>query len=450
MASASSTETDEAVEVLAKPPFLRRVRIRGYKSIAFCDVTLEPLTILVGRNASGKSNFLDALAFLRDVMALGVTEAVKRRGGWSMIACRTLPTQKIEIALEAGFTPSGSQPIADRNDLSDAASPNREGQAFSAQYQLDVSTNSYSAPVIDRESLEITDPFGRRTAHYIISGGRVEQAVTTEPEWIGPFTQVAHLPTLQERSLLGILAAPPIGDLWDGVRQMAFYNFLPAAMRPLQRPMPGQLLDQHGSNLASVLADIGKTEPWAFERIGQYLSAVVPQIESFTPVQYGEFETTHFRLSSPTTDKTLEFDAASMSDGTLRVLAALTAVFQNVPPYGYPSVVGIEEPESALHPAAIRALVAALDEATLRMQVLLTTHSPDLLDVEEVKPENVRVVQMIDGQTIIGPADEANVEVVGRKLITLGGLERDDRLEPDLDDRDRQQLLQQAREGSPG
>src|SRR6516165_9757472 len=65
----------------SKPPFLRRVRIRGYKSIAFCDVTLEPLTILVGRNASGKSNFLDALAFLRDTMVISVPEAVKRRGG---------------------------------------------------------------------------------------------------------------------------------------------------------------------------------------------------------------------------------------------------------------------------------------------------------------------------------------------------------------------------------
>ena len=43
---------NEAVDDLTKPPFLRRVRIRGYKSIAFCDVTLEPLTILVGRNAS--------------------------------------------------------------------------------------------------------------------------------------------------------------------------------------------------------------------------------------------------------------------------------------------------------------------------------------------------------------------------------------------------------------
>ena len=282
-----------------------------------------------------------------------------------------------------------------------------------------------------------------------MTGAQSEKVIASQPDWMAIKPQAMALSGNSEHSLLAVIGAQPISALCDGVRHMAFYNFLPAAMRPVQRLARGQMLDQNGANLASVLADIGKTEPWAFERIGQYLSAVVPQIESFAPVQFGEYGTIRFRLCSPTPGKALEFDAASMSDGTLRVLAALTAVFQNVPPYGYPSVVGIEEPESALHPAAMRALVAALDEATLRMQVLLTTQSPDLLDVEEVKPENVRVVQMIDGQTIIGPADEANVEVVGRKLITLGGLERDDRLEPDLDDRDRQQLLQQAREGSP-
>ena len=63
----------------AKPPFLRRVRIRGYKSIAFCDVTLEPLTILVGRNGSGKSNFLDALAFL-------LPQHEKKQGGAQTLA----------------------------------------------------------------------------------------------------------------------------------------------------------------------------------------------------------------------------------------------------------------------------------------------------------------------------------------------------------------------------
>src|SRR3954468_24013543 len=87
------------VDERTKPPFLRRVRIRGYKSIAFCDIRLQPLTILVGRNAAGKSNFLDALAFLRDVMKVGVAEAVKirPRGSWSSLLCRSTDAQKVEF-----------------------------------------------------------------------------------------------------------------------------------------------------------------------------------------------------------------------------------------------------------------------------------------------------------------------------------------------------------------
>ncbi len=106
MASASSTESAETVDDPTKPPFLRRVRIRGYKSIAFCDVTLEPLTILVGRNASGKSNFLDALAFLRDVVGMGLREAVKQHGGHDAIPCRLSGDCRVGIEIEVAFKAS--------------------------------------------------------------------------------------------------------------------------------------------------------------------------------------------------------------------------------------------------------------------------------------------------------------------------------------------------------
>ena len=137
----------------------------------------------------------------------------------------------------------------------------------------------------------------------------------------------------------------------------------------------------------------------------------------------------------------MRFPAASMSDGTLRAFACIMAVFQTVKPYGAPSLVAIEEPETALHPAAMRALVAAFDEATALTQILITTHSPDLLDAEEVNPENVRVVQLINGKTVIGPVDEASVEIIQRNLSTLGRLERENQLMPDLDDQDRQMHL---------
>src|SRR5687767_5882789 len=95
MATAPSQHESPGADDRTLSPFLRRVQIQGYKSLARCDVRLHPLTILVGRNGAGKSNFLDALAFLRDVVEFGASEAVTRRGGWSAIADRTKPTGPI-------------------------------------------------------------------------------------------------------------------------------------------------------------------------------------------------------------------------------------------------------------------------------------------------------------------------------------------------------------------
>src|ERR1700704_6345256 len=107
MATVSTKEAVNETDERTKPPFLRRVRIRGYKSIAFCDVPLQPLTILVGRNAAGKSNFLDALAFLRDIVTVGVNEASKRHGGYEAIPCRSYPESSVRIEIECGHTISG-------------------------------------------------------------------------------------------------------------------------------------------------------------------------------------------------------------------------------------------------------------------------------------------------------------------------------------------------------
>src|SRR5947209_13652196 len=100
MATVHENRDSERLDEHVAPPFLRRVRIRGYKSMASCDVTLEPLTILVGRNASGKSNFLDALGFFRDVMQLGANEAGKRYGGADTLLCHLKSDRIIKFELE--------------------------------------------------------------------------------------------------------------------------------------------------------------------------------------------------------------------------------------------------------------------------------------------------------------------------------------------------------------
>lgn len=103
MATATPKNRNGVVDERTKPPFLRRVRIRNYKSIGFCDVELHPLTILVGRNASGKSNFVDALAFLSDALSTSVAEAARLHGGTEAFLNRQAKSPVCEIGIETVF-----------------------------------------------------------------------------------------------------------------------------------------------------------------------------------------------------------------------------------------------------------------------------------------------------------------------------------------------------------
>ncbi len=69
--------------------FIQRVVLRSYKSIAHCDIRLQPLTYLVGQNGAGKSNFLDALHFVRDALTGSLDNALSERGGLDEVRRRS-------------------------------------------------------------------------------------------------------------------------------------------------------------------------------------------------------------------------------------------------------------------------------------------------------------------------------------------------------------------------
>jgi predicted ATPase len=121
-----------------------------------------------------------------------------------------------------------------------------------------------------------------------------------------------------------------------------------------------------------------------------------------------------------------------MSDGTLRALGILVALFQSrgSTSLGVP-LVGIEEPEVALHPAAVGALLDAMREASQSKQVIVTTHSPDLLDFADMDAERILAVCSEKCTTQIAPVDEASREAVRKGLYTPGELLRLDQLRPD-------------------
>jgi predicted ATPase len=419
----ANMDTDDTPLPAHKPAFLRRVQIRGYKSIAFCDVTLEPLTVLVGRNASGKSNFLDALEFLRDVVNYGLSEAVTRHGGASSILCKSSNTQTLSIEVDCLFEHTTSK--SDKGMVLSLSE-------WTATYKIVVSFENHAAPKLFSEECICEDTNGvESTEHFkeVLGFRKV-------PKVNGTMTR-----SLLDRTFLSSCSAGPLSRFARVLEVVHFYSFDPNPIRVPQKPILYQTLNMYGSNLASVVESTRIEDPISYARIARYLQAVVPDVRLQGVPAIGDYSILMFLVAREDGKPELQFDASSMSDGTLRTLAALTSVFQNVHEDNELTLVAIEEPETALHPAAMRALVSAFDAATMRTQVLLTTHSPDLLDAVEIKPENVRIVQMIDGQTWIGPIDEASAEIVRGNLDTLGGLERNDSLRIDHDDHQRQKAL---------
>jgi predicted ATPase len=163
----------------------------------------------------------------------------------------------------------------------------------------------------------------------------------------------------------------------------------------------------------------------------------VPGVRGVEVSHVGPRETLEFRQDVPDPENPWRFLAGSMSDGTLRALAALVALFQS----GAVPLAALEEPAATLHPAAAAVLLDALLEAATYRQILVTSHNADLLDSPQVKPANVLAVLAENGNTRIGPLDAVGAEALDQHLHTAGELLRTDQVRPDPEISTRQMRL---------
>jgi predicted ATPase len=390
-------------------PFIKRVSVHNYKSIGACSVELGPVTILVGRNGSGKSNFLDALRLVAEGLQTSLDHAIKSRGGIDAVRRRsTGHPRNFAVHLEMS--------LADWN---------------TATYKFEVGSRPEGGFFVKQEQLRLVTPASHVAAHYTVREGQVETA------------SKENMPPAAEDRLYLVNAAglPDFREVYNGLSAMGFYNVSPEVMKELQSPDAKELLHHDGANIASVMARLEKDQADIAERITKYLSTVVPGITEVYRVALGPRETLEFRQGVEGAKHPWRFYAANMSDGTLRALGTLVAVMQLVERREPVRLVGIEEPETALHPAAAGALMDALREASARTQIVITTHSPDLLDQVDQKTERLLAVQLDQGTTAIGLVDPASREAIRKHLYSPGELLRMDQLQIDPADLERQRQL---------
>lgn len=388
---------------------IQRLLLRNYKSVEACDVSFSPLTVLVGRNGVGKSNIVDALRFVTDALENTLEYAIRERGGIDLVRRKSLggrpthPGIAIQLASESG----------------------------QADYSFRIAAVSGRAFRVDRESCKLYSRSGEPLGGFAVQKGELR-------EWTLP----GPPPALASDRLFLVAASgsPMFRPVYDTLTRMTFHNLNPEVMKYPQRPEPGERLAHDGHNLASVVKRLQGESPEALQRVVDYLRALGVPLKRIVHKHAGTLETIEVAqdVQAPEGLKNLRFDAASLSDGTIRALGILVSLVSGR--FGGslgssetrgPSLVGIEEPETALHPAAVGALVDALVEASSATQTLLTCHSPDMLDHELIEAQMIRVVMLDEDRTVVGGLSPAKSDLMKDHLTTAGELLRLDQLTPD-------------------
>lgn len=371
---------------------LTRLKLENWKNFLDVEVTLQRRTFIVGANASGKSNLLDAIRFLQEVADPqgGFQRAVRLRRGVSQI--RSLHARRhSNVVIEADV------------DLDDGGKP--------WTYRLEFTQDNQRTPIIAREVvrrngtsiLDRPDPRDKK------DGSRLTQT---------------HLEQVNANSKFRALQ-----DFFSKVR---YLHIVPQLVRDPNRSV-GLTGDPYGGDFLEQLARTpDRTRKSRLRRITEALRVAVPQLEK-VELEPDERGVPHLRgLYSHWRPNAGWQSEAQFSDGTLRLLGLLWAVLDGV----YPVL--LEEPELSLHPAVVRhipSIMARLGRKTGR-QALVSTHSADLLATPGIGLEEILLISpTTEGSKVINATSDRQA----RELLA-GGLSLPEVILPRVAPKNSQQL----------
>ena len=421
-------------------PSITRVWAKNFRSIEYAELELDPLTVLVGPNASGKSNLLDMLGLLADAVRDGLETAITRRGGIDSIGRRS-PTGRVfgpEIGfqfdnLTATFKYSvalvrrGKGEFQVRREFASVEPIDSSVGPCEIEFKNGRLTKPNVIAVLERSEDGRDTSATLRIINRSIerSAGQHLRLVSSDPLespwWLSLLT--SRRSPRQDSSYNHLYLA--LENVTDYLGKIGLYHIFPNSLRDPQKRANSHPLSAGGENLASTLRDLGLKKGRFLQDLKGALNFSVPGLQDIRVTRAGSYlvvELSHQRDGG--TERGTWFDLSQESDGTIRLLAMLTALFQDPAP----SLLGLEEPELAIHPGAMAVLADTMQEAALRGQVLVATHSPDLINLLPI--ESIRAVTAENGSTEVGRVAEHQMKSVRDKLFLPGELHSMEGLQP--------------------
>jgi predicted ATPase len=378
---------------------LKRVKIQGYKSLADVEVNLQPLSVLFGPNASGKSNFLDALQLLSRIATssnLRSAFAPPNRGTplesftFGQNGIRGLLTQEkatfsieVDIELSQRIIDEVNRRIQDVGKLKVTGEKNKiikEGNSALVQekfmnYRIEVEISPKSQVL--------------RIVNEVLK-------VDNQPELVGPIMThgSSDLGTLSFLSPAYFIGSPYLSAMRTELMNWNFFYLEPRERMRERTPLKEvRHIGLMGEEIAAYLNTLRAVDEPQFRAVERTLHLMIPSINGIeTSVNNsGEVELNLIEGNTP-------IPARVLSEGTLRILGLLALSGAKEPP----SLLGFEEPENGIQPGRLRLVVSLLETRSyLDTQVIVTTHSPTLID--NVPRNSLYVCRKKKGRTSIEP-----------------------------------------------
>ena len=358
----------------------------GHETISF---PLEPLNVLIGPNASGKSNLIDALSILQ-ASTTNIQFPFREGGGafeWHWKGLTRNPNSIVELTVH-----SRRKPIPLRYRLSFSGMP----------WGLTIKSESVEDERPGRPGEEL------ETYYRLLQGKSVS---SVQDNQTGKRHFVEESDVKRDQSILSQrkdpMSYPELSYLVSTFQGMHFYRDFPLGRnapvrQPQQADLPQHNLEEDASNLAVIVSYL-QNDPQVRKLIQECMQEFFPSVKHI-----------HSRLLGGTAQIFFEEEglnsnvpATRLSDGCLRYLCLLVALHSPMTP----TVICIEEPETGLHPDSIPKLAELLVEASTRSQIFVTTHSDILVDALSDTPEAVVICEKVDGATQLRRLDPAELKV---------------------------------------
>lgn len=331
---------------------LKKIELKGYKSIKECKLDLNSLNILIGCNGAGKSNFISFFKMIQNMLNNNLQVFVSRSGGPdSILYFGRKKTSKLSVELYFGNN----------------------------RYKLDLEPTSDNRMMFLDESF-YWDAHGYKS----IGSGHFETKMYEGTE-IGIDNYV--IPNMKSWRVYHF------NDTSDT-----------AYVKQVQKISDNEYLRPNASNLAAFLFRLKNSDVGSYKKIVKTIKLVAPFFRDFS-LRVSPFNKDSIELEWNEVGSDILFKASNLSDGTLRFICLATVFLQ--PEELQPSTIIVDEPELGLHPYAIKILASLMKLASKNKQIIVSTQSVEFSNEFEV--EDVIIVDRDNNKSVLKRLDKDNL-----------------------------------------